>query len=120
VSDDFGGRAREETLLLEIFPLLAELRHARSRPQRWMRPRRVRPVWYLLPAGRAHRVPAARRGGRDRRVELPALPLAVAARRRARRRQPRDGEAERGHAAHRRRDRAAARRALPARVRGRG
>jgi coniferyl-aldehyde dehydrogenase len=50
VSDDFGGRAREETLLLEIFPLLAELRHARSRLKRWMRPRRVRPVWYLMPA----------------------------------------------------------------------
>ncbi|GLC28443.1 coniferyl aldehyde dehydrogenase [Roseisolibacter agri] len=52
VSEDFGGRAAEETLLLELFPLLAEIAHARRHLKRWMRPRTVRPAWYLLP-GRA-------------------------------------------------------------------
>ncbi|HVE77559.1 MAG TPA: coniferyl aldehyde dehydrogenase [Gemmatimonadaceae bacterium] len=49
VSDDFGGRAREETLLLELFPLFEEIRNARRHLKGWMRQRRVRPVWYLLP-----------------------------------------------------------------------
>jgi coniferyl-aldehyde dehydrogenase len=52
VSEDFGGRAAEETLLLELFPLLDEIRNARRNLKRWMRPRSVRPAWYLLP-GRA-------------------------------------------------------------------
>jgi len=50
VSEDFGGRAREETLLLELFPLRDEIRRARRRLRGWMRPRRVRPAWFLLPA----------------------------------------------------------------------
>jgi coniferyl-aldehyde dehydrogenase len=50
VSDDFGGRAREETLLLEIFPLLDQLRHARRHLRRWMKRRRVRSSWFLLPS----------------------------------------------------------------------
>lgn len=50
VSEDFGGRAAEETLLLELFPLLAELKHAKGRLAAWARPRRARPVWYLAPA----------------------------------------------------------------------
>jgi coniferyl-aldehyde dehydrogenase len=52
VSEDFGGRAVEETLLLEIFPLLDEIRNARRHLKRWMKPRAVRPAWFLLP-GRA-------------------------------------------------------------------
>ena len=52
VSEDFGGRAAEETLLLELFPLLEEIRNARRRLRGWMRPRAVRPAWFLLP-GRA-------------------------------------------------------------------
>ena len=39
VSEDFGGRAAEETLLLELFPLLEEIRNARRQLRRWMRPR---------------------------------------------------------------------------------
>src|SRR5215217_885097 len=50
VSDDFGGRAREETLLLEIFPLLDQIRHARRHLGRWMKRRRVRSSWFLLPS----------------------------------------------------------------------
>jgi coniferyl-aldehyde dehydrogenase len=53
VSDDFGGRAAEETLLLELFPLLDEIRNARRQLKRWMRSRAVRPAWFLLP-GTAH------------------------------------------------------------------
>ncbi|MGZ8376463.1 MAG: coniferyl aldehyde dehydrogenase [Gemmatirosa sp.] len=52
VSDDFGGRAPEETLLLELFPLLDEIGNARRHLKRWMKPRAVRPAWFLLP-GRA-------------------------------------------------------------------
>jgi coniferyl-aldehyde dehydrogenase len=50
VSDDFGGRAREETLLLELFPLLDQIRHARAHLKGWMRRRRVGSSWFLLPS----------------------------------------------------------------------
>lgn len=40
VAEDFGTRSPHETTLLEIAPLLAELRHARSHLRSWMRPRR--------------------------------------------------------------------------------
>lgn len=40
VAADFGNRSRHETTLLEIAPLLAELRHARSHLPHWMRPQR--------------------------------------------------------------------------------
>jgi coniferyl-aldehyde dehydrogenase len=50
VSDDYGGRAREETLLLELFPLYEAIRHARRHLRRWMRRRRVGGSWALLPA----------------------------------------------------------------------
>ncbi len=40
VDEDFGGRAREETLLAEIFTTLSSVRHARKYLRRWMRPER--------------------------------------------------------------------------------
>ncbi|HWU65246.1 MAG TPA: coniferyl aldehyde dehydrogenase [Ensifer sp.] len=40
IAADFGNRSQHETMLLEISPLLAELRHARAHVGRWMRPRR--------------------------------------------------------------------------------
>ena len=52
ISDDFGGRARQETLLLEVFPLVDNIRHAISQLPRWMRPRRAAAGWQFLP-GRA-------------------------------------------------------------------
>jgi coniferyl-aldehyde dehydrogenase len=52
IDEDFGGRAAEETLLLELFPLLDEIRNARRHLRGWMKPRAVRPAWFLLP-GRA-------------------------------------------------------------------
>ncbi|MEX1185279.1 MAG: coniferyl aldehyde dehydrogenase [Gemmatimonadaceae bacterium] len=50
VHDDFGGRSSEETLLLELFPLYDQIRHARRHLRGWMRRRRVRGSWFLLPA----------------------------------------------------------------------
>ena len=50
VSDDFGGRAAEETLMLELFPLYDQIRHARLNLRRWMRRRAVRSSWFLQPS----------------------------------------------------------------------
>jgi coniferyl-aldehyde dehydrogenase len=50
VSDDFGGRAREETVLLELFPLYDQIRHARRHLRGWMRRRRVPSTWFLRPS----------------------------------------------------------------------
>lgn len=52
ISEDFGGRAREETLLLEVFPLVDTIRHAIRHLPRWMRPRTAAAGWQFLP-GRA-------------------------------------------------------------------
>ncbi|HSJ30021.1 MAG TPA: coniferyl aldehyde dehydrogenase [Longimicrobiales bacterium] len=50
VSADFGGRAPEETQLLELFPLYDQIRHARRHLKGWMRRRRVRTSWVLWPS----------------------------------------------------------------------
>jgi coniferyl-aldehyde dehydrogenase len=50
VSADFGGRAHEETLLLELFPFYDQIRHARRHLKRWMRRRRVPSSWFLRPS----------------------------------------------------------------------
>jgi coniferyl-aldehyde dehydrogenase len=50
VSDDFCGRADEETLMLELFPLYDQIRHARHHLARWMRRRPVRSSWFLYPS----------------------------------------------------------------------
>ncbi len=52
ISEDFGGRATEETLALEFVPLLDEIRHARRHLKQWMKPRRVSSGWQFRP-GRA-------------------------------------------------------------------
>ena len=52
ISDDFGGRARQETLLLEVFPLVDNIRHAIRHVPQWMRPRPAQAGWQFLP-GRA-------------------------------------------------------------------
>ncbi len=48
VSADFGHRSRHETRLLEVFPTLEAIRHARRHFKGWMQPRR-RPasLWFL-------------------------------------------------------------------------
>lgn len=50
ISDDFGGRAAEETLALELVPTLGELRAARKHLKQWMEPRPVPVGWQFWPA----------------------------------------------------------------------
>jgi len=50
VSRDFGGRSPFETLALELFPLVNEIRHARRHLARWMAPRRAAVQWQFRPA----------------------------------------------------------------------
>jgi len=50
VAKDFGGRPAEETLALELAPLLNEIRHARRHLKRWMAPQRVGAGWQFWPA----------------------------------------------------------------------
>ena len=52
ISEDFGGRARQETLLLEVFPVVDTIQHAIRQLPRWMRPRPAATGWQFLP-GRA-------------------------------------------------------------------
>ncbi|HKF25757.1 MAG TPA: coniferyl aldehyde dehydrogenase [Candidatus Acidoferrum sp.] len=47
---DFGGRARQETLALELAPLVDGIRHARKNLARWMKPRRVAAGVSFFPA----------------------------------------------------------------------
>ncbi len=47
---DFGGRARQETQILEIFPLVGEIRHIRRHLRAWMRPRSVFANWQSWPS----------------------------------------------------------------------
>src|SRR5258707_3979189 len=50
VNEDFGGRARPETLVLELAPLVDAIRHARRHLARWMKPRNVRAGINFFPA----------------------------------------------------------------------
>jgi coniferyl-aldehyde dehydrogenase len=52
ISQDFGGRAAEETLTLELFPVLNEIRHAVRHLRSWMEPCRTPVSWQFWP-GRA-------------------------------------------------------------------
>ncbi|MFZ5558137.1 MAG: coniferyl aldehyde dehydrogenase [Pseudomonadota bacterium] len=58
IDSDFGGRSVHETRLLELFPSLEAVRHARRHLRRWMKPER-RPVsiWFLPGANRVLRQP---------------------------------------------------------------
>lgn len=50
ISEDFGGRAAEETVALELFPALNELRHAARNLKSWMEPRHAAVPWQFWPA----------------------------------------------------------------------
>ncbi len=52
IHEDFGSRSTAETQLLEVFPSLGAIRHARRHLKRWMRPER-RPVSLWFQPGRA-------------------------------------------------------------------
>jgi coniferyl-aldehyde dehydrogenase len=49
VDRDFGGRSSAETRLLELFPAIEAIRHARRHLAGWMRPRRARTNFWFLP-----------------------------------------------------------------------
>ena len=49
VDRDFGGRSPAETKLLELFPALEAIAHARRHVRGWMRPRRARTGLWFLP-----------------------------------------------------------------------
>src|SRR5688572_24524176 len=49
VDRDFRGRARHETRLLEIFPAIEAIGHARKHLRSWMAPRRARTNFWFLP-----------------------------------------------------------------------
>src|SRR5215467_9427999 len=49
-SEDFGHRARQETLALEIAPLMDAIRHTRRNLASWMRPKRVSAGINFFPA----------------------------------------------------------------------
>jgi len=49
VTADFGQRSHRETRLLEIFPLLDEIRHVKRNLRRWMRMRSGVANWQFLP-----------------------------------------------------------------------
>src|SRR5260370_19431468 len=50
ISADFGGRAAEETLALDLFPVLHEIRHTIKHLKDWMTPRRASIGWQFWPA----------------------------------------------------------------------
>jgi coniferyl-aldehyde dehydrogenase len=50
VAQDFGHRSAHETRLAELYLVAAEVRHAIRQLPRWMKRRRVRTPWHLLPA----------------------------------------------------------------------
>jgi len=52
ISEDYGGRARQETLLLEVFPVVDTIHHAIRHLPQWMRPRPAAAGWQFMP-GRA-------------------------------------------------------------------
>ncbi len=56
IDADFGTRSRHETLLADLFPTLAGLKHARQHLARWARPRTM-PVHWAFQPGRNKVVP---------------------------------------------------------------
>lgn len=50
LNTDFGHRSANETRLLELFPLIDEIRYVKRHLHRWMRPRSVPVNWQFLPS----------------------------------------------------------------------
>ncbi len=50
VKADFGQRSARETRLLEIFPLVDEIRYLKRNLRRWMQPRSATTNWQFLPS----------------------------------------------------------------------
>jgi coniferyl-aldehyde dehydrogenase len=52
ISADFGNRSQHETLLAEVWPVLAAIRHTKKHLPKWVKPRRVAVPLEMMP-GRA-------------------------------------------------------------------
>jgi coniferyl-aldehyde dehydrogenase len=50
IATDFGGRSKHETMLLELFPVLHEIGHAKRKLPEWMAPQSVATSIYFQPA----------------------------------------------------------------------
>jgi coniferyl-aldehyde dehydrogenase len=50
ISADFGNRSRHESLIAEIFPVLASIRHASKHLAQWMKPKKVSVGLEFMPA----------------------------------------------------------------------
>jgi coniferyl-aldehyde dehydrogenase len=50
MSEDYGHRAPQESLLMEMFPVVDEIRYMKRNLKRWMRPERVRTTLQLWPS----------------------------------------------------------------------
>ena len=50
IDQDFSGRSAQETQLLEFFPCMKAIQHARSHLRSWMRPRRSLASLWFMPA----------------------------------------------------------------------
>jgi coniferyl-aldehyde dehydrogenase len=58
ICEDFGNRSPQESLRLEILPMVLGLRHTRRHLRRWMRPQRRATHWATWPSsGRVESVP---------------------------------------------------------------
>ncbi len=102
ISDDFTGRAAEETLALELVPTLGEIRDARKHLKELDGAPR-RPGRLAIPAGaRADRDAAERRRRDFGSLELSSVSHHRTGRRRDRRREQSDDKALRAGASHRR------------------
>ena len=56
IAQDFGHRCAEESKILEIFPVIDGLRHARKRLRKWIKPQR-RPISWLFATGSNRLIP---------------------------------------------------------------
>ncbi|MEX6633294.1 coniferyl aldehyde dehydrogenase [Hyphococcus sp. ECK-19] len=50
ISEDFGNRARHETIIAEIVVTVSGVKHAKKHLKKWMRPRKVSTPLHMLPA----------------------------------------------------------------------
>lgn len=50
LNEDYGNRAPQETRLLEIFPVVDEIRHTKRHLKKWMKPKRAASNWQFSPS----------------------------------------------------------------------
>ncbi|MDR9466822.1 coniferyl aldehyde dehydrogenase [Marinospirillum sp.] len=50
MSEDFGGRSRQESLLADVMPIISEIAFVRRRLKHWMKPEKRRVDWLYQPA----------------------------------------------------------------------